>query len=82
MGNLKFLTRFEPFEDLLKNENTIRIGDVMKKPEITLEEDSPVIEAIMKFIQCKRRYLPVVKNKNRLIGVVGYMDILKKVLRA
>jgi PTS system nitrogen regulatory IIA component len=82
MENLKFLTRFEPFDELLKNENSIRIGDVMKKPEITLEEDSPVIEAVLKFIRCKRRYLPVVKNKTRLTGVVGYMDILKKVLRA
>jgi PTS system nitrogen regulatory IIA component len=82
MENLKFLTCFEPFEELLKKENSIRIGDVMKKPEIILEEEAPVVEAILKFIQCKRRYLPVVKNKTQLTGVIGYMDILHKVLRA
>jgi CBS domain-containing protein len=53
MENLKFLTHFEPFEELLKNENSIRIRDVMKKPEIILEEESPVVEAVLKFIQCK-----------------------------
>ncbi|GHV80094.1 hypothetical protein AGMMS49944_18850 [Spirochaetia bacterium] len=82
LENLKFLSHFEPFEGLLKEENSVRIGDVMKKPEIVLDEDSPVVEAIVKFILCKRQHLPVVKHKKTLTGVVGYMDILHKVLRA
>ncbi|GMO24506.1 MAG: hypothetical protein Ta2B_03910 [Termitinemataceae bacterium] len=81
MQNLKFLSDFQPLEDLLRNENDIRVGDIMKKPTLTLDEDSPVVEAVLKFVQERRRYLPVVK-KDSLIGVVGYMDILKKVLRA
>jgi CBS domain-containing protein len=82
MKNLKFLNSFEPLEDLLRNENKILVGDVMKKPSITLDEDSPVIEAVLKFVQTRRRYLPVLKGKSHIVGVVGYMDILKKVLRA
>jgi CBS domain-containing protein len=82
MKNLKFLSSFEPLEDLLRNENNILVGDVMKKPSITLDEDSPVIEAVLKFVQTRRRYLPVLRGKHQLVGVVGYMDILKKVLRA
>jgi PTS system nitrogen regulatory IIA component len=82
LQNLKFLSNFEPLEDLLRNENNIRIGDVMKKPSVMLEQDSPVVEAVLKFVQCRRRYLPVVKKDTHLIGVVGYMDVLKKVLRA
>jgi CBS domain-containing protein len=82
MQNLKFLSHFEPLEDLLRNENNIRIGDVMKKPSVMLDPDSPVVEAVLKFVQCRRRYIPVVKKDTHLIGVVGYMDVLKKVLRA
>ncbi|GMO26414.1 MAG: hypothetical protein Ta2F_01970 [Termitinemataceae bacterium] len=82
MKNLKFLTHFEPLEDLLRNENSIRVVDVMKKPSLTLDEDSPVVEAVLKFVQSRRRYLPVVKKDTHLIGVVGYKDVLKKVLRA
>ncbi|GMO55953.1 MAG: hypothetical protein Ta2G_15660 [Termitinemataceae bacterium] len=82
MQNLKFLSNFSPLEDLLKNENNLRVGDVMKKPSITLDEDSPVVEAVLKFVQHRRRYLPVMKNGTHLVGVVGYMDVLKKVLRA
>jgi CBS-domain-containing membrane protein len=82
MQNLKFLSHFEPLEDLLRNENNIHIGDVMKKPSVILDPDSPVVEAVLKFVQCRRRYLPVVKKDTHLIGVVGYMDVLKKVLRA
>jgi PTS system nitrogen regulatory IIA component len=81
LGNLKFLNSFEPFEELLKKENIIKLKDIMKKPAILLEEESPIIEAVMNFTQSKRRYLPVVKN-GKLSGVVGYMDILHKVLRA
>lgn len=82
LGNLKFLNDFEPFEELLKKETTIPIRQVMKKPAITLEEDSSAIEAIVKFTKSNRRYIPVVKKDNQLAGVVSYMDILQKVLRA
>jgi PTS system nitrogen regulatory IIA component len=81
LGSLKFLNSFEPFEELLKKENVIKLRDIMKKPTILLEEESPIIEAVMKFTQSNRRYLPVVKS-GELSGVVGYMDILHKVLRA
>jgi CBS domain-containing protein len=82
MKNLKFLSSFEPLEDLLRNEDNILVGTVMKKPSITLDADSPVIEAVLKFVQTKRRYLPVLNEDSKLVGVVGYMDILKRVLRA
>jgi CBS domain-containing protein len=81
IGSLKFLKSFEPFDTLLRDESTILLGTVMKKPSITIEEDAPVVEAILKFTQSNRRHIPVVKE-GRIIGVVNYMDILQKVLRA
>jgi CBS domain-containing protein len=53
----------------------------MKKPDIILEEGSSVIEALVHFTQSGRRVLPVIKD-GKLTGVVSYMDILHKVLRA
>ncbi len=80
MGNLKFLTSFEPLEDLLKNEEKIKVKDIMIKPDIELEKDSSIIEAALKLTQKERRYIPVVENK-KIIGVVSFMDILYKVIR-
>ncbi|GMO69935.1 MAG: hypothetical protein Ta2A_18420 [Treponemataceae bacterium] len=81
LGNLKFLTSFEPFEELLKREDTLKVKDVMHSAAFVLEEDSPVVEAVMKLTKGARRNLPVIKN-GKLSGIVGYMDILQKVLRA
>jgi CBS domain-containing protein len=81
LENLQFLRRFEPFEELLKNEHILRVRQVMKPVILTIEENAPIIEGIMQFIRSNRRHIPVVKN-GRLTGIVSYMDILHKVLRA
>ncbi|MDR3201375.1 MAG: PTS sugar transporter subunit IIA [Spirochaetales bacterium] len=81
VGNLKFLKSFEQFETLLDTEELRKIREVMKKYTVTLEEDSPIIEAIMKITQEKRRNIPVVRD-GRLVGIVTTMDIIHKVLRA
>jgi PTS system nitrogen regulatory IIA component len=82
VGNLKFMKNFEAFETFLDQENVIKIREVMKKYTVTLEEDSPIIEAIMKIIQEKRRNLPVVRGGAELVGIVTFMDIIHKVIRA
>jgi len=53
----------------------------MKKPTLFLEEDSSIIEAVFKFVSSNRRHLPVLKGK-RVVGILSYMHILHKVLRA
>jgi len=77
---VKFLKHFEPLEEFLKKENTIKLKEIMKKPLFVLEEDAPVIQAILSFVQSKSVNLPVVKN-GKLTGMVGYMDVLNKVLK-
>ncbi|MDR0561565.1 MAG: PTS sugar transporter subunit IIA [Spirochaetaceae bacterium] len=81
LENLQFLRRLEPFEELLKKEHDIRVRQVMKPVTLTIKEDAPVVEGIMQFIRSNRRHIPVVKQ-GKLTGIVGYMDILHKVLRA
>jgi len=79
-SNLSFLKRFEPFEELLKKEDTIRVRDVMRKATLCLEPATSIIEATFELTRNKRRHLPVIEN-NRLVGVLSFMDILTKVLR-
>ncbi len=81
IGTLKFLKSFEPFDGLLQREDKITVKEVMKPSPVKLEEESPVVEAILKFTQTNRRHIPVMRG-NFLVGVVSYMDILHKVLRA
>ena len=80
IGSLKFLTNFEPFEELLRREDEIRIRDVMFPPKETLTASSSIIEAALILTKHKRRHLPVVDGE-RLVGVLSFMDILNKVIR-
>jgi PTS system nitrogen regulatory IIA component len=82
VGNLKFLKTFEPFESLLDKENVTKIREVMKKYTVFLEEDSSLIEAIMKLTQGRQQNIPVIRNGTQLVGLVTGMDIIHKVLRA
>jgi PTS system nitrogen regulatory IIA component len=83
VGSLKFLKSFDTFEKtLLDQENVTKIREVMKKYTLSLEEDSPIIDAIMKITQGKRRNIPVVRDGKKLVGIVTIRDIIHKVLRA
>jgi len=80
MTGLRFLKNFEPLEEFLKKEHTLRLKEIMKKPLFVLDEDAPVIQAILSFVQSGSLNLPVMKD-GKLTGMAGYMDILNKVLK-
>ena len=80
IGSLRFLSNFEPFEDLLRNEDRILIREVMKEPLCTLEETNSIIEAALLLTKHNRRHLPVLRD-GKLVGVLSFMDILNKVIR-
>ena len=81
MGNLRFLHSFEPFEELLKNEDKIQVGEVMREPKTVLDPDDSVIEAALELDQRKRKRLPVVRDR-QVLGIVSDMDLLSKILRS
>jgi CBS domain-containing protein len=81
IGNLNFLKSFEPFEELLKKEDILQVKEVMKKPSLFLSEETSIFETILRFTQSNRRHIPVVSG-GRIVGIVSYMNILHKVLRA
>ncbi|HUX22239.1 MAG TPA: PTS sugar transporter subunit IIA [Spirochaetia bacterium] len=81
MGNLRFLHSFEPFEELLKNEDKIEVEEVMREPTSMLDPDDTVVEAALELDQRKRRRLPVVRDR-KVLGILSDMDLLSKILRS
>ncbi|ADN01747.1 CBS domain-containing protein [Spirochaeta thermophila] len=80
LGNLSFLSSFEPFEELLKNEDRILVKEVMKQPHPVCTPQTTVIELSFEMTRTQRRHVAVVEGET-LVGVVSFMDILEKVLR-
>ena len=81
IGNVNYLKAFEPMEELLAKEETILARDVMEPPTITFSRQTSVVEAVFTFTKSRKRHIPVVEN-HQVVGLVSYMDILTKVLRA
>ncbi|KGE70855.1 CBS domain-containing protein [Spirochaeta lutea] len=81
VGDLGFMQSFEPFEHLIKNEDSILVADTMAKPGPHLAPDEKIFEAALEFAKTNRRQIPVLENKT-LVGVLSITDLLKKVIRA
>ena len=82
MKNLNFLRNFEPFKEMLTSGRKHKVQEIMKKPYFTLKADASIIEAAFEFSNNPRRHIPIVDESDKVIGIVSYMDILKKVLRS
>lgn len=80
IGNINFLKTFEPLEELLDKEDSIQVKDVMEQPTHSFTRSTSIVEAVSSFIKSRRRQIPVMEN-GKIVGVVSYMDIIKKVLR-
>jgi len=80
VGNLKFLKTFEPFENLLKKEDSVLVRDLMKPVAFGCDPSASVVELCFEFLQKGRRHCPVIRGR-QLVGVLSVMDILNKVIR-
>jgi signal-transduction protein with cAMP-binding, CBS, and nucleotidyltransferase domain len=70
----------EPFEELLRHEDTIRVKDVMRREVPTISEKALAVEAAAMMLVRKVERLMVVRD-NRLIGIVATADIISKIIR-
>ena len=80
IANLANLPELEPFEDLLKQEDKVRVADVMNKDVVSISETAQVVEvaALMLFKNVER--VAVLKNE-KLVGIVSRSDIISKIIR-
>ena len=81
LANLGFLKTIEPLENILQEEEKIRIREVMSPITVTLTPDSSVVEAMVKMVKEKRFFIPVVE-KGKAVGVVTLKDSITRILRA
>jgi mannitol/fructose-specific phosphotransferase system IIA component (Ntr-type) len=81
IGNLNFLKTFEPLEELLDKEDSILVHNIMEPPSHSFQRSTSIVEAVSTFTKSRRRHVPVLDGQ-KIIGVLSFMDILRKVLRA
>jgi len=80
LHNLDFLSAFAPFERLLNEEDIIRIKNVMKPIEVSITPKSSIIEAVFLIHKYNRRDLPVLED-GKLVGIISFMNIFRKVIK-
>ena len=81
MDNLNFLTSFEPFEKFLKEEENIKVGDLMREPKAVIAPDTPLIQLTVTLIKDEAVNVFVVNSEEHLIGVISIRELIKNVLR-
>ena len=80
MDNLSFLKTFEPFQDLLKNEQSMCVMDILKKDTPTFQQDTPMIQVAGKLVDGHTEFGVVLDGK-KLLGAVTKLDFIHKVVR-
>jgi nitrogen PTS system EIIA component len=70
----------EPFDELLRHEDEIKVKDIMTTRLFTTTEDTPIVEVAAQMLFRNIRRIPVVEN-DRLIGLILRRDIVSKVIR-
>jgi PTS system nitrogen regulatory IIA component len=78
--NLSLSPDVEPFDELLRHEDEIRVSDMMTTRLFTTTEDTPIVEVAAQMLFRKIRRVPVVDGE-KLIGIVLRRDIVSKVIR-
>jgi len=79
--NLALSPDVEPFDDLLRHEDEIKVKDIMTTRVFTTTEDTPIVEAAAQMLFRNIRRIPVVENDNKLVGIILRRDIVSKVIR-
>jgi CBS domain-containing protein len=79
--NMSFTPDVEPFDELLKREDEIKVAEIMTRKVVTTTEDTPIVEvaAMMMFRNIRR--VPVINDEGHLLGMVLRSDIVSKVIR-
>jgi mannitol/fructose-specific phosphotransferase system IIA component (Ntr-type) len=80
LQDLSPILQFEPFADVLKNEKTLRVAEVMSNEYASVPEDAPAIAVARTIMRLDVRAVMVTSGK-RLAGVIMLSDFLTKIFR-
>lgn len=81
MDNLNFLTSFEPFEKIFKEENKHKVADFMTPPALTIPGDTPLIQFTVPLVRRETSTIFVLDSEQKLIGELTIRNIIENVLR-
>jgi len=80
LKNLNFLKSFEPFAKLLKEEPELLVKSIMREVEVSVLPDTSLFKAVFLMNKHSCKNIPVVE-KGKVVGIINFMDILRKVLK-
>jgi len=80
IGDLSFLSEYEPFEEVLHTEGEVAVADLMRRDVATVADDTPLIKAAAEMAGQRLERLYVVRD-GRLVGLVLAKHFIRKILR-
>lgn len=80
IGELHFLSEFEPFDRFLEQEDKMPVDSVMARNFHSVDEAAPIIEVASILVHHMETAL-VVKSEGRYWGMVSLRDVITKVMR-
>jgi nitrogen PTS system EIIA component len=80
MDDLSPILHFEPFTQVLRNEERSWLADIMSPDYVTLPEDAPAIQVAKEMIRTGASRVFVTRGK-KLVGVISIQNFLNKVMR-
>ncbi|MBN2713042.1 MAG: PTS sugar transporter subunit IIA [Planctomycetes bacterium] len=82
MDSVDFLRSFEPFQDLLKQEQSMTAASVLDRDAPTFINHAPMIVVASKIVRDRLGNSAVIDDDGRLVGMVSGLDFVHKVVRA
>lgn len=80
LNSVSFIKDFEPFEKYFKEEDKVKVRDIVDKEIVTVSPKASIVEVAFLFVQKNRRRLYVVDEKKNLQGIIMRHHLLMKVL--
>lgn len=81
MDNLKFLSSFEIFEKIFKEEETRYVRDYMKIPAATVGPETPLVQFTVTLAKGQAKTVFVIDKEQKLLGIISIRSIIHKILR-
>ncbi len=81
MDDLRPILRFQPFAEMLRDDQETKLADVMREEFVTVPDDIPAIQLAKIFLMEKVRFIPVVQGR-QLVGVVSLHNFITKLFWA
>ncbi|MDP8261793.1 MAG: PTS sugar transporter subunit IIA [Candidatus Ancaeobacter aquaticus] len=79
LGNIAYLSDFEPFEDFFKKQDKIKVRNLLSPMVVKVKETTPLIEVAFKMVKEDIRRVYVVDTNDKLLGVIYRRDIIGRV---